>query len=133
MLLIVWDEVRTLIKTGVDGQRFESQLPFQNSKFRCLITEGNTRSRASTVHRISLQPVGPAATATISPLHRYFLPLETLSGGGGFFPPLVNVPSYDYYTNTLLDVTSIDPEIICDSRRLLTFGRSGWFSMSERR
>src|SRR5436190_736536 len=58
-----------------------------------------------------------------------FLPLETLSGDHGFFPPLVNVPSYDYYANTLLDPT-IDPKVVSDSLRLLKFGRSGWYSMS---
>ena len=39
----------------------------------------------------------------------------------------MNVPSYDYYANTLLDPT-IDPEVVSDSRTLLKFGRL--YSMS---
>jgi hypothetical protein len=36
MLLVVWDEARTFVYTGVDGQRLNSQSHFQISEFRCL-------------------------------------------------------------------------------------------------
>jgi len=78
MLLIVWDEARTLVKTVVDGQKFESQLPFQNSKFRCLQRAIREVGRLQYTE-FSPRPAGPAATGNISSFHRYYLPDGRLS------------------------------------------------------
>src|SRR5947207_8424595 len=132
MLLIVWDEARTFVNTGVDGQKFKSQSHFQMSKFRCLQRAIREVGRLQYTDALAvpepLVRVFHLFTDTTSQMAD-FLPLETLSGDRGFFPSLVNIPSYDYYANTLLDPT-IDPEVVSDSRRLLKFERSGWYSMS---
>jgi hypothetical protein len=124
VLLFVWDEATTFVKTNLDGQR--AKYDEEHSKFDSLIDTiakiGQLKSRMFSLVTDTTSNLdefqGPRILHALlkDPTHRKF------------FSPIVNIPTYDYYANTSLDVT-IDPRHVSDPQRLLRFGRMAWYAL----
>ena len=134
MLLIVWDEARTLVHTGLDG------LPLGDrtiSKFRIVrrttrqIGNFNSSSPTTMIRMFTLVTDTSSHIANFQPRVRYESSSarkeKDLTGGPRRFAPIVTIPSFDYHARDL-PVTCKYQEVD-QASRLIRFGRAAWFAM----
>ena len=131
LLLIVWDEARALVEAGIDGKtrRQESSI----SKFRLLRRALGSIGKINSESPIRIFTLFTDTTSRITnfqPALRSSYTNRRLSdiGDRRLFDPIVIMPTWDYHAKCDLN-TTIDPERVAQTKRLIRFGRSAWYSL----